>query len=82
MKHRLTRKTGLVLIAIVIASLCVQSDAKRVLLEEKNLGNNEKYVDSSAATADDNNESYGNSSNPEGSTTDSHHVFKSPHPGR
>ena len=43
--------------------------------------NNENYVSNSSAgnniNKDENNESYGNSSNPSGSTTDSHHIFPS-----
>ncbi|EXB90003.1 hypothetical protein L484_023656 [Morus notabilis] len=77
LKHRSMMKTGHVLIAIVTTSLCVQSDAKRLLLEEVNSGNKENSIQNSTATNDDNNESYGNSSNPSGSTTDSHHVYTS-----
>lgn len=97
--------TGLVIIATVMALLCIRSDAKR---EEKNditkeavkaagtkvqavnsgtfgkpatgsgsidEANNKNYISNSSASNninhDENNESYGNSSNPSGSTVDS-----------
>ncbi|PON69655.1 hypothetical protein PanWU01x14_087780 [Parasponia andersonii] len=100
---------GLVVIAIVMTLLCIQSNAKRFLLEEvkkeknditkddANLqavnsglygkpatgsvdeANNENHISNSSASnninQDENNESYGKSSNPSGATPDSHHIY-------